>query len=101
MGALLDCDITSSDLQILSCIVGVAIYVSINPNLTFSIRKISFLGLPIFLGSIWGGPVIHCFIGDIRTRMGLLSITLIGSGISLLYRRGVPDSAIANCKDCN
>ncbi len=98
----LDCGIDDVSLQILSCIVSVAIYVSIDPNLTFLIGMMSFFGLPILFGcSVWSGSVMCCFIGDIRTRIDLRPAIRIDSGVSLLCCRDVPDPATMNCKGCD
>ncbi len=98
---LLGCGIAGPGLQILSCVVDVAIYVFIGPSLTFSVGRVSFLGLPTLFDSIWGGFVVCCFISNIRTRTGLPLVTLIDSNISSLYRQDVPDPATANCKGCD
>ncbi len=71
---------------------------SIGPSLTFSVGRMSFLDLSILFGSIWDKSVAYCFISNTKTRIGLPSIVLIGSGISSLYWQGVLDSTTANCK---
>ncbi len=102
MGILLDCGIDDTGLQILSCIVGVAIYISIGPNLTFSVGMASFLSFSILFGcSVWNRSVVYRFISDTRTRTGLCLAIRIDSSISSLYCQDIPDSVTVNCKGCN
>ncbi len=99
---LLGCSIDDAGLQIFSCIVGIVIYVSIGPNLTFSVGMASFFDLPIFFDcSVWSRPIVYRFIGNIRMRIGLCLAIRIDSGVFLLYYQDVPDSTTVNCKGCD
>ncbi len=98
----LGCGVDNTDPQILSYIVGIAIYISIGPKLTFLVRMTSFLGLLTLFGcSVWNRSIACRFIGNIRMKTGFCPATRIGSDVSLLYHQGVPDPVTINCKGCD
>ncbi len=98
----LGCGVDDIDLQILSCVVGIVVYVSIGPSLTFSVGMVSFLGFPTLFGCfVWSGSVVYRFIDDTGARMGFCFAIWMGFCVSLLYCWGVSDPATVNCKGCD